>query len=154
PAHQTAIAQLVGGDDIATVRVMNHSFRADTSRTDFAGGARRDGCFLPRAAAIDSRRQLLLVACLGTDEVLAFDTAPGPLSVTARARWKVAPGPMGIAVDEDAGTAMVWSQLGRTVSTLSLPERDPEDDGKLRIRYRKQPADPAKATELSDAGGP
>jgi hypothetical protein len=141
PSHQPALVQLdEGAVDAAlasapdgepragvTIRVMNTKFGAHGARSNFAGGARRDGCFLPRAAAVSNDREMVLVSCLGTDEILAFDAEPGPLSTSARGRWHVGSGPVGIAVDDAAGEAIVWSQFAGELSRIALPPKADRD---------------------------
>lgn len=149
PTHQPALVQVDGGalraalasapsDDApppgVTIRVMNTKFEARAARSNFSGGARRDGCFLPRAAAASHEREMVLVSCLGTDEILAFDTEVGPLSTTARGRWHVGSGPVGIAIDDAAGEAVVWSQFAGELSRIALPPK-PDRSGPPKITY-------------------
>ncbi|MEQ9319845.1 MAG: c-type cytochrome [Polyangiaceae bacterium] len=136
-AHRAALASAPDQGELratATVRVMNAKFDAHTSRSNFAGGTRRDGCFLPRAAAVSTDRGMVLVSCLGTDEVLAFDTKAGPLSTTARGRWHVGSGPTGIAIDDATGEAIVWSQFAGELSRIALPPK-PEQSGPPAFTY-------------------
>jgi mono/diheme cytochrome c family protein len=155
PTHQPALVQIDTskiGDEASgegvSIRVMNKAFLAKQARERFAGGIRRDGCFLPRAAATDRKRGSVLVSCLGTDEVLAFDSERGPLSTSARGRWKVPAGPMGIAVDAEAGTALVWSQFASKLSQLDLPEA-PADHAVKKIRYPSTASRPVRSAELA-----
>ena len=77
-------------------------------------------CLLPRAAAVDGERRWLLVACLGVDEVVAYDaSAADPLRSEQRT-WAVGAGPTGIAVDPRKDRAIVWSEFDRTLAVLSL----------------------------------
>jgi mono/diheme cytochrome c family protein len=77
-------------------------------------------CLLPRAAALDAGRDEMLVACLGRDEVVAYDArAYGP-TLRERRRWKVPAGPTGIAVDPAGERAIVWSQWDGAFSILPL----------------------------------
>jgi mono/diheme cytochrome c family protein len=77
-------------------------------------------CLLPRAAAIDEARGRLLVACLGVNTILAYDAKAKNPHLAPVARWSVAAGPTGIAVDPAARRAVVWSQFDRTLSLLAL----------------------------------
>jgi mono/diheme cytochrome c family protein/DNA-binding beta-propeller fold protein YncE len=166
PAHQPALVQIdlmhldVEPTD-ATIRVMNRAFSASRSRSGFGGGARRDDCKLPRAAAVDTVGGSVLVACWGTDELLAFDTAAGPLSLTARGRWKLPSGPSGIVID--GREAVIWSAFDRAVSRVRLPEaEEPEGSAqpttttsakmrsskKGRMRYPNKPSSPMRSTAM------
>jgi mono/diheme cytochrome c family protein len=134
PSHQPALAA-VSADGKAMLRVANQSVRADASRYNHAGGNRRDGCFLPRAAAADSVSHTVLVGCQGTDTVEIYDGSDEPLHHSMKARWHVPSGVTGIAVDEAARTALVWSQYDRALSTIELasppPPPDPDKEKKL-----------------------
>ncbi|HEY6462746.1 MAG TPA: hypothetical protein VIY73_21400, partial [Polyangiaceae bacterium] len=77
-------------------------------------------CLLPRAAAVEARAGRLLVACYGIDAVLDLDArAADPLRAERR-RFDVPAGPSGIAVDEDSGRAVVFSQMQATVTVIDL----------------------------------
>jgi DNA-binding beta-propeller fold protein YncE len=77
-------------------------------------------CLLPRAAAVEAKAGRLLVACYGIDAVLDLDArAADPLRAERR-RFDVPAGPTGIAVDEDAGRAVVFSQMQATVTVIDL----------------------------------
>src|SRR5262249_7492538 len=71
-------------------------------------------CLLPRAAAVDKEAHALLVACVGSDAVVAYDAASADPARTQRRRWRVAAGPSGIAVDGAHRRAIVWSQFDRS----------------------------------------
>jgi len=120
PTHQPALAMIATGDGTAWLRVQHRGWAASRSRGHFAGGARHNSCFLPRAVAVDRPRGTLLVGCLGTDEVVAYDGSRQALAKSWRGRWTVPAGPMGIAVDSAAGTALVWSQFDRSLATIAL----------------------------------
>jgi DNA-binding beta-propeller fold protein YncE/mono/diheme cytochrome c family protein len=134
PSHQPALAAVdtTGGE--VWLRVANQSVRADKSRYGHAGGNRRDACFLPRAAAADAHSGTVLVGCEGTDSVEVYDGSNEALVPSMKARWKVPAGPTGIAVDEAAGTALVWSQFDRALSVIELAKpTDPKE-----VEKRKQ----------------
>jgi mono/diheme cytochrome c family protein len=96
----------------------------DTTR----GG--KGACLLPRAAAIDAAHAELLVACLGVDEVRAFDaTRDDPTGRKPRRRWSVPAGASGIVVDPERERALVWSAFDGVVSVLSLARPARGDDG-------------------------
>lgn len=124
--NQPALAMIPMGAEEATLRVAHYGWAAKASRQNSHGGLPRAGCFLPRAVATDGDK--LLVACLGSDDVLAYDASAQaverPLVSSLRGRWKVPAGPMGIAVDSAKRRAFVWSQYDRKLSTLTLPEGD------------------------------
>ncbi len=120
PAHQPTMAVVDG--ERAWLRVPNQALSADKSRYAFAGGARRDGCFLPRAAAADPTSQTVLVGCMGTNEVRIIDSSEKTsLTRGTKARWKVPSGPTGIAVDQKRRRALVWSQFAGKLSVVALP---------------------------------
>lgn len=80
------------------------------------------GCMLPRGAAHDAASGSLLVACLGSDMVVAYDGASAsPTSVETK-RWDVGSGPTGVAVDATKQRAIAWSQFERSLDVLSLDD--------------------------------
>lgn len=98
---------------------MQSSLRLD-HRMTYRNDDQPQRCLLPRAAAIDDESGMLLVACLGSDIVVAYDAlAPEPARAERR-RWPVAAGPIGVAVDRFDRRAVVWSKLDRVLSVLSL----------------------------------
>lgn len=75
-------------------------------------------CALPRAATVGKAG--LFVTCLGDDVVALFDAdAVNPHEV-ALGRWSVPSGPVGIALDEAHGRAIVWSQFAHAITTLAI----------------------------------
>ncbi len=74
-------------------------------------------CALPRAAATSSRGSLF-VTCLGEDAVIELDGAAVAPTTAELRRWPVPSGPVGIALDEERGRAVVWSQYAHTLATL------------------------------------
>jgi mono/diheme cytochrome c family protein/cytochrome c553 len=75
-------------------------------------------CALPRAATVGKAG--LFVTCLGDDVVALFDAdAVNPHEV-ALGRWSVPSGPVGIALDEAHGRAVVWSQFAHSITTLAI----------------------------------
>ncbi|WP_437589660.1 cytochrome C peroxidase [Sorangium sp. So ce1000] len=91
------------------------------------------GCRLPRAAAIEPADEVLLVTCLGHDEVIAYDARariPGkpPLtgSVRDRALFRahVGAGPTAIAIDSARRRAVVFSRFDGALTILPAA-RDP-----------------------------
>src|SRR5262249_53223129 len=84
--------------------------------------AGREGCRLPRSAAIDAQSGLLLVTCLGSDLLVGYDVAaPNPIDAEIK-RFTVAAGPTGLGVDGAKRRAVVWSQFERVLSIVPLPE--------------------------------
>ena len=77
-------------------------------------------CLLPRGAALDEARAELLVACLGRDEIVAYDVRAKAPRASVLRRWKVAPGPRGVAIDGEAGRAVAWSQFDGVLSVFPL----------------------------------
>ncbi|AGP42007.1 hypothetical protein [Sorangium cellulosum] len=85
------------------------------------------GCQLPRAAAIAPAEEVLLVACLGRDEVIAYDARaaiPGQPGAAASARdrelyrARVGFGPTAIAVDGARGRAVVFTRFDGELTIL------------------------------------
>jgi mono/diheme cytochrome c family protein len=75
-------------------------------------------CALPRAAAVGKAG--LFVTCLGEDVVALFDAdAVNPHDV-AIGRWAVPAGPVGIALDEAHGRALVWSQFAHALTSVAI----------------------------------
>ncbi|MEP7123389.1 MAG: cytochrome C peroxidase [Byssovorax sp.] len=94
------------GEHLATTPVLDFRDHAD--------------CLLPRAAAVDEGTSRLLVACLGVNSILAYDAKARNPHLRPLARWSVAAGPTGIAVDLAERRAIVWSQFDHTLSFLAL----------------------------------
>ncbi|MBI4954304.1 MAG: c-type cytochrome [Myxococcales bacterium] len=83
-------------------------------------GRRDDECLLPRAAAVDTAHDLVLVACLGADLVAAYDTT-GPFAHGLQHYAVPVPaGPTGIAVDTVGARAVVWSQFELALCVFAL----------------------------------
>jgi DNA-binding beta-propeller fold protein YncE len=102
-------------------------------------------CMLPRAAAVDARTSSLLVTCLGSDRVVAYDAAAPDPSSARRRSWRVPAGPTGLAIDEHEHRAVVFSQFDRvlTVVPLAGPDLEPEEGaGERGLRRIELPADP------------
>jgi mono/diheme cytochrome c family protein len=114
PPHETTVAT-VARDGTVTLRVAHVDFAPERGR--YGGTGIDRSCLLPRAIA--TAGSSILVGCLGTDEVRAYG-ATGPLAKTMTGRWRVPSGPVGIAVDEETGTALVWSQFARAVTSVRL----------------------------------
>jgi DNA-binding beta-propeller fold protein YncE len=77
-------------------------------------------CLLPRAAAARGQTGTLLVTCLGIDAMLELDTRGSDPARLEKRRWILPAGPTGVAVDEDASRAVVWSQFEGRVSVIDL----------------------------------
>lgn len=77
-------------------------------------------CALPRAAV--AGRAGLFVTCLGEDSVVLFDAdAINPHDVELK-KWSVPAGPTAIALDEEQGRALVWSQFAHALTTIAIGE--------------------------------
>jgi mono/diheme cytochrome c family protein len=86
-------------------------------------------CLLPRAAAYDSKSRSLFVACLGIDTIVEYDaTSADPHSAELR-RWRVAAGPMGVAVDGEKKRLVVWSQFDRAMTFVPYDDPSLAEDG-------------------------
>jgi DNA-binding beta-propeller fold protein YncE/mono/diheme cytochrome c family protein len=96
------------------------------------GRIRRDAplepCLLPRAAAYDAVTRSLLVTCLGTDAVVAYDAVSATPAGAEKQRWRVPGGPTGVVIDPARRRAIVWSQFDRTLSTIPLDGSELKDD--------------------------
>lgn len=77
-------------------------------------------CLLPRAAAVRERTFSLLVACLGIDALLDLDARSLDPFRAERRRFSLPPGPQGVAVDEESGRAVVFSQMAAALTILRL----------------------------------
>lgn len=76
------------------------------------------GCTLPRAAVV-SADGTLYVACLSSSQVFALDgasIAPGQVQL---AEWQVPTGPTGLAIDDERGQLVAWSQYAHVVSVIA-----------------------------------
>jgi hypothetical protein len=89
-------------------------------------------CSLPRAAAADNTRHMVLVACLGNDRVIAYQTSSA--SAVAAVKWQldVPSGPVGIVIDDEERRAVLWSLFARTVTLVPL-----EKTGTTKIEVSK-----------------
>ena len=152
PSQQPVVATLSAGETVAELRVQNHLFAANKVRQDFNGDIGRFGCMLPRAAAVDKRHHRVLVACVDRAQVMGWSTNAAPLSATAKGRWSVPAGPMGIDVDDAGERALVWSQFDRAISIIPLarPQRN-----NLRANAVRTPfgCTASTATSSTTAGG-
>jgi DNA-binding beta-propeller fold protein YncE len=86
------------------------------------GSRLRKECLLPRAAAVRASTGTLFVTCLGIDTVVELDTRGLDPARLERRRFSVPAGPTGIAIDDKAGRAVVWSQFDAKVSVIDLDE--------------------------------
>lgn len=77
-------------------------------------------CLLPRSATVRGSSGSLFVTCLGIDAVVELDTRGLDPARLERRRWTVPSGPTGIAIDDRAGRAVVWSQFDSQVSVIDL----------------------------------
>lgn len=157
PTHQPALAMIDTPDGEAWLRVQHRGWAASHSRGHFAGGARRNSCFLPRAVAVDEPRGTLLVACLGSNEVVAYDGTRAALAKSWRGRWSVPAGPLGIAVDGANRVGWVWSQFDSSLSTIDLPDGPPpelREPGGEQGPSRQPTKSTAFAPVASDKGAP
>jgi DNA-binding beta-propeller fold protein YncE len=80
----------------------------------------RPECLLPRAAAIDSSTNSLLVTCYGIDAVVAYDASSATPLAAERRRWTVGSGPSGVAIDDTTHKAVVWSQFDRSITSFDI----------------------------------
>ncbi len=95
---------------------------AVTDATVVQGALPKEECLLPRAAAV-SAGGTLLVTCLGSDTLVEMDARGLDPAGLERRKWRVAAGPVGLAVDDRAGRALVWSQFDRRLSAVELADK-------------------------------
>jgi hypothetical protein len=91
-------------------------------RLPSTGNAQSD-CLLPRAAAYDDGS--LYVTCLGIDALVKLDARGIDPARAELKRWKVASGPLGVAVDHQGKRAVVWSQFDREISFVGTDDDAP-----------------------------
>ncbi len=105
----------------------------------------RQGCLLPRAAAMDPVNHSLLVACMGIDSVVAYDAlAPDPVGAE-KVRYRVTAGPNGLAVDATKRRMVVFSQFDRQVDVVALDAEQDEEDRPSAGVALPAPANPLAA---------
>jgi DNA-binding beta-propeller fold protein YncE len=98
--------------DAAAERTLTRVVRAPSE------SSLRTQCLLPRAAAYDDGA--LYVTCLGIDALLKLDARGTDPARSELARWHVAAGPTGVAIDHDGGRAVVWSQFDRELAVVDI----------------------------------
>lgn len=81
-------------------------------------------CFLPRGAAWDAGEGLLLLACAGTDRIVAVEVRGKPRGMV-RHVFDVPAGPAGVAIDPVTRRWVAWSQFAGAVSAGPLLSRAP-----------------------------
>jgi mono/diheme cytochrome c family protein len=96
-------------------------------------------CLLPRAAAARAKGATLLVACYGIDAVLDLDALAVDPFRAERRRWDVPPGPEGVAVDDESGRAVVFSQMGAALTVIDL-DHPRADRPTIALDYHPDPA--------------
>jgi DNA-binding beta-propeller fold protein YncE len=95
-------------------------------------------CLLPRSAAFRASTGSLFVACAGIDSVLELDTRGVDPIRLERRRFNVPSGPMGLAIDDAKGRAVVWSQFEGVVSVIDL-SKDGGAVGLVQVSYDPSP---------------
>jgi mono/diheme cytochrome c family protein len=83
-----------------------------------ARGPAKPDCILPRSAAYAGGS--LYVTCFGIDALVEYDGRGLDPARFERRRWPVGGGPTGVALDEAAGRAVVWSQFDHVVTIVPL----------------------------------
>jgi mono/diheme cytochrome c family protein len=155
PAEVASIAVI----DEGTLAPLAASLRpfASTREPPALGGE----CVLPRAAAVMAKTHSLFVACLGIDALVEYDSASVDPRASERRRFAVAGGPSGVALDEEGGRAVVWSQFDRALNVIDLEgatsaqapravaknETDETDETDEATKAKDAPDAPAMATE-------
>ena len=149
--------------DVAVVdAVTGEAMAASLERTDqrmlrqMRGDATEhlhEECLLPRAAAYDAKSRSLLVSCLGVDQIVAYDAASANPARAEKARWDVAAGPTGIAIDAANRRAFVWSQFDRVLDRVPLGGLDAATDKPAPVARFSLPSDAQRALPMSVALG-
>jgi len=96
-------------------------------------------CLLPRAAAVRAKSASLLVTCFGIDALLELDALAVDPFRAERRRVAVAPGPEAVAVDDASGRAVVFSQIGGSLSVVAL-DGAPKAPVVIALDYHPDPA--------------
>jgi mono/diheme cytochrome c family protein len=118
--HLATVVSAVAVIDEGVGYPFQASLRVNYQATYMSGMERPERCLLPRAADVDAGSRSILVCCLGSDLLVAYDAmSPDPASAERR-RWRVAAGPNGVAVDHFDHRAVVWSQFERTLNVIPL----------------------------------
>jgi mono/diheme cytochrome c family protein len=103
------------------VSVVDTAAERPLTKTMLHDGARHQGeCILPRSAAMNAKGDALFVTCLGTNALLELDPRGLDPSRLERRRWILPAGPTGVAVDDRAPRAVVWSQFERKLAVVDL----------------------------------
>jgi DNA-binding beta-propeller fold protein YncE len=125
-----------GPSEIAEVAVVDAAAERALTRVVRApaGAVTAAQCLLPRAAAYDDGA--LYVTCLGIDALLKLDARGIDPARSELARWQVAAGPTGIAIDHGARRAVVWSQFDRELSVVDTTGASPP----VRLALARQSA--------------
>lgn len=80
-------------------------------------------CLLPRAAAVTSDGKKLVVGCAGEKDLMVFDaTAASPRTKVLTTR-SAGEAPSAIAIDNGTNNVIAWSQMGHTLSVVSLADK-------------------------------
>ena len=131
------------GASESTVTPAVVSFDAGTGQMLEPGGDRTFGsrCLLPRGAALDAGSKRMLVACLGSDEIVVLRVEPR--AVKLQRMVTVPKGPAAIAVDPVGKRAVVWSPFERAVTVLGLDAEPKRVASTTLARVAAAPSDEA-----------
>jgi mono/diheme cytochrome c family protein len=103
------------------VSVVDSAAERPLSKSILHDGVRHQSeCILPRSAAMNAAGDALFVTCLGTNALLELDPRGLDPSRLERRRWILPAGPTGVAVDDRAPRAVVWSQFERKLAVVDL----------------------------------
>jgi DNA-binding beta-propeller fold protein YncE len=111
------------GNDSFGIMIIDESTASvvETSRDLAVGSSTADSkCYLPRAAAFDPDRRRILVGCAGSDDLLDFDSLLANPAQILKRRIRTDDSPSSIAIDSARRVAVVWSQMGHTLSVIPL----------------------------------
>jgi hypothetical protein len=133
-------AAFVAVIDPRAERAMASRIEPDGSQS-FASSGPFGECILPRAVATDEANASLFVSCLGIDSVVQLDVRAADPTRAIRKRWKVEPGPMGVAFD--GARLVVWSQFARALSIIT-----PADDSTATVAAAHRDGSPWTAEML------
>lgn len=135
----------VEGDVV--LRMASDVVGADQSRVSAGRPPRPKGpppCLLPRAAAVDSVRGTVLVACFDIGAVVELGPEVGPLAKTERRRFSPGKGPSAVVIEPDKREAWVWLQFDRRLSAIPLDKPSAAPRAAINL--------PAGAPSLEEAG--
>jgi DNA-binding beta-propeller fold protein YncE len=96
-------------------------------------------CLLPRSAATRGSTGTLFITCLGVDKLVEVDTRGADPSRLERRRWSMPAGPTGVAIDDQGGRAVVWSQFDAKLSIVDVSSAKKGEIVSVAVDYEPAP---------------